>query len=223
MRIYIIIISLVIFQNSHSQIKETPVKLYQRTVDFSRNNVWNIDAIALIKNESEYHIQIKQIIDSKTRKNLKGGALTWALEYNGHKYLNLGYSDDLNNWNYFLKFEIVGKYSAIIIDDSLPTIIKNGDGHYGGNLTGAAIKLVTKLGNIWRDENNETKKILFIDTSDFHSLKVGSRNAYCSEANYLTRKKLNEIMKVKFPNLNVNEVPFEKVIEIINSLNEEIN
>lgn len=219
-KICFIIISVLIFQNCFTQIKEIPVKLYNRTVDFTRDLSWDVDAIAIIKNESDYHFQIKNVIDSSTRKKLKGGDLAWAMEYNGKKYLNLGYSDDLNNWNFYLQFDIIGKYSAIIINDKIPIIIKNGGGNFGGGLSGALIKGSSKWGNNWKDKNNENKKILFIDTTNPSTQKIGSRNAYCSEANYLTRKQLKKLSKEKFPNIDFEDVTFEKAIEIIYALNE---
>ena len=161
-KIYLIIISLFLFQNSYTQIKESPIKLYQTTIDFKNDSIWKVDAIALIKNESESHIQIKKIIDSKTRKNIKRGISAWAIEYNGQKYLNLGYSGDLNNWGIYMKFDIIGKYSAIIIDDKTPYIIKNGGGYYGGGLTGVLIKESANWNKSWRDENDGKKKFLFI-------------------------------------------------------------
>jgi hypothetical protein len=218
-KILLVIITLLLINISNAQIKESRILLYKTTADFMNDSIWDVDAIALIKEQNESYIKIKQIIDPKTRKRLKKGISAWAIKYNGIKYFNLGYSNDLNNWKTYVKFNIIGKYSAIIIDKNTPNAVKNGRQIYGGGLTGVLIGESRKWNKNWIDKNGEKEKILFIDTNQIKK-KNASRNAECSLAYYLTRKKLKEIVKDKFPDINLEKISYEKVIEIIKELNE---
>lgn len=95
-----------------------PVKLYETTTDYIKKQPMNLNAGVLIKDKSDQHITIKGIYDLKTGEKIDRGISAWALEYNDSNYFNLGYSTDLNNWNSYAKFDIEGKYSAVIIDDN---------------------------------------------------------------------------------------------------------
>ncbi len=120
----------------------------------------------------------------------------------------------------YLKFDIIGKYCAFIIDENSPNIIKNGGGSHGSGLTGVLIKESSKWNKNWKDNKGKKKKILFVSTLDLYPYKEGLRNANCNLANFLSRKELKEITKEKFPEIDIKGITFEKVINIIHSLNE---
>lgn len=219
-QMFLLVIVFLTLQNSYSQVTESPIKLYQNTRDFIKGTAWEVNAIALIEHESDHHIQIKKIIDSVTKKSIKRGTSAWAIEYKGEKYFNLGYSGDLNRWNHYIKFDVIGRYSVIIIDDTIPFNTKADTGYYGAGLSGVLIGESNKWGKKWKNNNDEKKKILFIDLHDLDRKSHFSYNAQCTTANYLTRTKLKEIMGEKFPDINVKDVSFDQAMEIINSLNE---
>ena len=219
-KLFLIILALSIHVNSYSQLNEASIKLYQTTRDFIKESAWDVDAVALITNESDYHLQIEKIVDSSTRKNIKRGHSVWAIEYKGDKYFNLGYSGDLNRWGLYIKFDIIGRYSVIIIDDNIPFNTKTDTRNFGGGLEGILIKEASTWGKNWEDESESKKKILFIDTHDLDRNAHFSHNAQCATANYLTKSKLKEIMGERFPDIDLKEVTFEQAIEIIGKLNE---
>lgn len=221
-RMFVLAIIFLAFQNTYSQVTQSPIKLYQTTRDFIKGTVWEVDAIALIVNESEHHIQIEKIIDSETKKTIKRGTSAWATEYKSEKYFNLGYSGDLNRWGYYIKFDIIGRYSVIIIDDTIPFNTKTDTRYYGAGLNDVLIGESNKWGKKWENNNDEKKKILFMDLHDLDRKSHFSHNAQCTTANYLTRNKLKEIMGEKFPDIDGKDVSFDQAMEIINSLNESL-
>jgi hypothetical protein len=78
-----------------------------------------ISTVAVIKSESDRHVGTKLVLNPAASKK-KRGLFPWAIRYNDVDYFNLGYSDDLRNWNVFARFDIVGKFSAIFIDKDSP-------------------------------------------------------------------------------------------------------
>ena len=200
--------------------KSKPIILYETTNDFTTNSPMQIKANAVIKKESNQHITIKKIIDPISGMKIKRAISAWAIKYNGNNYFNLGYSNDLNNWKSYAKFDIEGKICAIIIDKNSPNILKNSSTYYGGGLTGVLIGESTKWGKNWKDKKGNKKKILFIDTSNTLN-KINGRNQG-SLGNYLTRKDLKELIKkyqINIDTNNINEISFEKAIEIIKMIN----
>ena len=197
-----------------------PVKLYASTEDYLKKQPMNVDAGVLIKDKSNQHITVKGIFDLKTGEKIDKGISAWALEYKDANYFNLGYSTDLNHWNSYAKLDIEGKYSAVIIDDSSPYILKTTSNTYGGGLAGALIAESLKWNKNWKDKNGVRKKILFIDTQDISPKKL-NRNA-SSHGNYLTRKQFQKVMDEIDMNLSeekIKDIEFEKVIEIIETAN----
>lgn len=79
------------------------------------------------------------------------------MEYGDENYFNLGYSTDFNQWSSYGKFDIEGKYAAIIIDHNSPNILKFTGNAYGGGLTGALIAESLKWNKNWKDKNGIKK------------------------------------------------------------------
>ncbi|GAB4017353.1 hypothetical protein GCM10028773_13500 [Spirosoma koreense] len=203
--------------NGLAQFKEIKVSLYQSSIDLLEDKKSNIDATALVKDEADNYIQIKKLVDAD-KKKIKKWHSYWAIEYSGNKYFNLGYSHDLNQWGTYAKFDIIGKYCAIFIDSNSRKLVKNGGNLYGGGLMGAMIAGTYKWGKNWIDRNGAKKKILLVDTS---ILEIGM---YAKEdgntGNLLTKEKLTKIAQTNYPDMDVDKISFEKVVEIIEELNQ---
>lgn len=196
------------------------VELYETTTDFLNKQPMTDNAGVLIKDQSDQHITIKGIFDKKTGEKIDKGISAWALKYKDNNYFNLGYSTDINHWNSYAAFDIEGKYSAIIIDDNSPSILKTTSTAYGGGLAGSLIAESLKWNKNWKDKNGVKKKILFIDTQDI-SPGMLNRNA-SSHGNYLTRKQFQKLMDeidMSLPEEKIKDIEFEKVIEIIETAN----
>lgn len=199
------------------------VKLYETTEQYLKEQPMNVDAGVLLKDQSDQHISIKGIFDKKTGEKIDRGISAWALEYKDENYFNLGYSTDVNHWNSYAKMDIEGRYSAIIIDDNSPNILKTTGNTYGGGLTGGLIAESLKWNKNWKDKNGNKKKILFIDTRDISSKQL-NRNA-SSHGNYLTRKQFQQLIDetgISVPEEKIKDIEFEKVLEIIETANEKV-
>ena len=197
------------------------VKLYETSNDFLNKQPMEIELGILIKDKSDQHITSKGVFDLKTGEISKKGISAWAIEYNDEHYFNLGYSTDLNHWSTYAKFDIEGKYCAIIIDDNSPNILKSTSQTYGGGLTGVLMAESLKWGKNWKDEEANNKRLLFIDTENILS-KMMSRNE-SAHGNYFTRKQLKKILDetgTVLTDEKIKDIEFSKIIELINTANE---
>ncbi len=197
-----------------------PVKLYETTGDYLQRKPMNVQAGVLIKDQSNQHVTVKGIYDLRTGEKIDKGISAWAMEYKDDNYFNLGYSTDLNHWNSYAKLDIEGKYSAVIIDENSPYVLKSTGNTYGGGLAGVLIAESLKWNKNWEDRNGVKKKILFIDTRDI-SPKSQNRNA-SSHGNYLTRKQFQKLMdevNMTLTEEKIKEIEFERVIDIIEKAN----
>lgn len=215
----LILVSLSVTFNTESlaQSKEDKIILYETSMSFISDKKADFGATATIKSQGDNYIQIKKVVDTNN-KPVKRWKSYWAVEYAGNKYFNLGYSDDLNQWGTYIRFDIIGKYCAIFIDTNSKKIVKNGGNNYGGGLMGVMLAGSNKWGKDWLDANGQKKKIIFIDNSAIES-GMFSRNA-SSLGNLLTREQLTQIMGTSYPDIDVKIIAFEKVVEIINVLNQ---
>lgn len=216
----IILVSLLslCIQAAYSQVKKSWVILYETSEDFFSNNPWRTDAIAQIRGESDTHLWIRSFTEPGTKTKIKKSMSSWALEYNGNQYFHLGYSSDANQWNVFVRFDIVGNYSVIVIDESSPNIVKNAGGTGVLGLHGVLLKESQQWGKTWVDQHGKKRKILFIDRSDIQS-QLGSRNS-SSHGNFLSRKQLKNLIQKSNQEIDTDDISFEGAIEIIRKLNE---
>lgn len=126
----------------------------------------------------------------------------------------------MNHWNSYAKLDIEGKYSAVIIDENSPYILRTTSNNYGGGLAGVLIAESLKWNKNWTDKNGNKKKILFIDTQDISAKKL-NRNA-SSHGNYLTRKQFQKVLdeiNMTLSEEKIKDIEFEKVLEIIETAN----
>ncbi|WP_439559022.1 hypothetical protein [Dyadobacter sp.] len=196
---------------------EKPVAVYTNTSDFLNRK--EISTKAIIKSESDRHVRTKRIIDPASSKKNRS-LLPWAMRYNDVDYFNLGYSDDLRNWNTFARFDIVGKFSAIFIDKDSPKELFNNTAN-GASLAGLLATESTKWNKAWIDEKGEKKRILLINAT-FYVPRDSPRVADGCVGNYLSKGQLRELIetnKIDIQNKEVNKLSFEEVVEVIHKLN----
>lgn len=224
MKSLILILSLFIFSSGSAQKIPlddlVPVKLYKTTEDYVNKKPMSINAAVLIKEESRQHIKIKNIYDLNTGKKINKILSAWAIDYKGEIYFNLSYSNDVNHTKSYAKFDIKGRYCAVIVNENSPYILKTNSNFYGGGVVGALAKESHKWNKNWVDQYNLKVKILLVDTKDIET-DIGVKKKFAS-GEYLSRKKLEEIlteMGITLTVEKIKDVKFEKVIEIIERAN----
>lgn len=199
-----------------------PVKLYDTTEDYLNRKAREVDAGVLIKNQSNQHITIKGFFDLKTGIKIHRGISAWAIEYDSSRYFNLGYTTVLNYWKSYAKFDVEGKYCAIIIDGGSPAVLtvtsSNNAGGFG--LVGVLAAESVKWNKNWKDKDGIKKRVLFINTNDIQPNFL-ARNAV-SVGGYLTRQDVRDlvsILGIDLGDAKVNELDFEQVIDMIKEAN----
>jgi hypothetical protein len=202
---------------AHGQKEQQSVTLYPATREFLNDDPIPTEAFALVERLSDNHLKIKKFVDGNGKK-IKGTA--FAIKYDGESYFNLFYSIDLNNIYYYAKFDIIGRYCAVIIDENTPAPIRNGGTSYPLGAAGALMKDSVKWGKAWLDKDGKKKRILFIDTLKYEP-GTGARNG-ASIGNYLTRSQLTDILKahkIDIEDKEAKDLSFEEVIRFINEMN----
>lgn len=197
---------------------EKPMHYFTNTTNFLERK--EIGTMAIIKSESDRHVKAKIIFDPTNTKKKIRGVLPWAIRYNDVDYFNLGYSDDLPNWNVFARFDIIGKFSAIFIDKDSPKELFNNTS-YGASLVGVLAKESVKWNKAWVDHNGEKKRILLINSTIYTARNYPRIEDGCV-GNYLTKGQLRELIelnKIDIKDKGVNNLSFEDVVEIIQKLN----
>ncbi|MDH4461609.1 MAG: hypothetical protein QE277_09315 [Flectobacillus sp.] len=200
-----------------------PVKLYDTTEDYLNRKAREVDAGVLIKNQSNQHITIKGFFDLKTGLAIKRGISAWAIEYDSSRYFNLGYTSVLNYWKSYAKFDIEGKYCAIIIDANSPNVLGVSSSNNNGGMLGLGSALAAesvKWNKNWRDKDGIKKRVLFINTNNI-APQIFSRNAG-SPGEYLTRQDVRDLISIlglTLGDAKVNELPLEEVIFLIKKAN----
>lgn len=205
--------------SANAQKVKQPVILYSTTREFLSDNPIKTDAFAVVERFSTNHFKIKKFIDENGKK-IKGGMSAFAVKFEGESYFNLFYSTDVPNPTCYARFDIIGRYCAIIIDDKTPSFIRNGASYYPMGAGGALMKDSVKWGKAWLDKDGNKKRILFIDTLKYVP-EVGKRNGG-SLGNYLTRSQLSEILevhKIDIQGRKTKELSFEEVLQFINEMN----
>lgn len=198
-----------------------PVKLYETSNDFLNKKPMKNELGVLVKDKGNQHITTKGVFDLTTGVRSKKGISAWAIEYNDNLYFNLGYSTDVNHWGSYARFDIEGKYCAIIIDDNSPYILKSTSQSYGGGLAGVLIAESLKWGKNWKDENGSKKRLLFIDTEDVQNQMMNRNES--AHGNYFTKKQFKKILDetgTVLTNEKIKDIEFDRIIKLINSANE---
>lgn len=196
--------------------------IYDTSEDYVHNNPMKINAKAVINKGSKQYISFKKIFNSDTGKVIKKWDWFWAINYEGDNYFNLLYSKDLKRARTFVKFNIEGEICAIIIDKNSSDVLKN--------ITNQNIAFTNnpKAGigvsfNIFdkTNKNQANKKVIFIIETNVLAPKFGARKAG-SFAYYLGYSRLKDLIKdnnIKIDYDKISDIPFKKVIKIIESLN----
>ena len=194
------------------------VNLYKTTDDYITKKFTDTNITLVVKEIGKNYLNVKKFIDDTTGKTLKNSASTWAITYNGKTYLNLGYTNDLNNWKLFVCFDIEGNnFCSIFIGDETPNIIKNSGNYYGGGLTGVLLKESTKWGKNWTNQQGQKLKILFINLNK-QNQSFGNRNK--GSLGYLiTRKELKEKLELDKSNDEMENMSFEEAVRSIQEKN----
>jgi len=204
---------------ANAQKVKQPVILYSTTREFLNDNPIKTDVFAIVERFSANHFSVKKFSDENGKK-VNGSMSAFAVKFEGESYFNLFYSTDINNPGCYAKFDIIGRYCAIIIDDKTPSFIRDGRSYYPSSAGGALMKDSVKWGKAWLDKDGNKKRILFIDTLKYVP-EVGKRNGG-SLGNYLTRSQLSDILnehKIDIQGRKAKELSFEEVIQFINEMN----
>lgn len=210
-----LILTIIIFSSLNAQ-EKIKVNLFSTTDDYISKSYSDTSVALLVKEISAKHIWIKKFIDEKSGAKKKKAQTSWAIEYKGNTYFNLGYSLDLNNWKLFIRLDVEGnKYCLSFIDENAPKAIKNSGTNYGGGLQGALLKDSNKWGKSWINKYNQKVKILFIDLEDQTGSRMNRNKG--SIGNLLKRNDLKE--KFELEKAQIKNMTFEEVLEIIASNN----
>ena len=198
------------------------VTLFETSVDYFNRNPMKVNAGVIIKSQSNQHITVTGIFDLTTGLLMKKELSAWAIQLKGNSYFNLGYSDDVNHWNSYAKFDIEGRYSLIIIDDNSPPILHYSSVSNGGGISGFIMSESRKWGKNWRDEKGLKKKILIIDNKEIEPKFISRHES--SVGNYLTKKKFDEIVqehKIETTDSNLKKISFLELLKVFNKVNEQ--
>ncbi len=214
-----ILVALTLFLclNTYGQ-KSIQVNLFETTDQYKTKTYSKENVKLLVKQKGEDYIWFKKFVDAETGKKIPKAHTSWAIEYEGDVYFNLGYSNDLNNWKIFIKLDVEGpNYCLSFIDDDTPNVVKNSSAYYGGGITGALISESTKWGRHWFNSSNEKIKILFID---LNNQKQGSMSRNVgSIGDLLTPAVLVKEFSLEKSKDDVRRLSFEEVLEIIQAEN----
>ncbi len=194
------------------------VDIYKSTDDYIAKKATDKNVSLVVKEVGDSHIWIKKFIDDSTGKSLNKLNQSWAITYKGSTFLNLGYTNDLNNWKIFLKLNLEGsKFCSSFIDEETPNIVKNSGSYYGGGLTGVLIKESNKWGKNWIKQNGSKTKILFVNLTK-QNQPFGNR--YKSSLGYfITKKELVEKLQLKKTDDEIASISFEEAITMIDKAN----
>jgi hypothetical protein len=205
---------------AHNLLAQDTIKvdLYKTTDDYIKRKVTDTSVSLIVKEIGENHIQLKKFVDAKTGKNLSNKNASWALVYKGSTYLNLGYTNDLNNWKVFLKLNLEGNnFCASFIDETTPNIVKNSGNYYGGGLTGVLIKESNKWGKNWFKKDGSKAKILFMN---LHKQNQPSSNRHKSTIGYfITKKELADKLQLNIKDQEIEKMSFENAVSEIKRKN----
>lgn len=211
----ILLFATLLFSNLNAQ-ERINVNLFKTTNDYISKTYTDTNMTLVVREIGENHIWFKKFIQDKTDRKTKRAHTSWAIEYKGSTYFNLGYSSDLNNWKVFIKLNSEGsQYCMSFIDENASNVIKNSGTNYGGGLQGVLMKDSSKWGKSWKNKEEQKVKILFIDLANQKEAAM-SRNKG-SIGNLLKRSELKTKFKLEKTKKQIKEMTFEQVLEIINN------
>lgn len=222
---YILTLLLLICFSALSQVKVAKVDLYKTSQDFFEDKLWDVYASVIIKEEGEKYLIIENFILPKTREVFKEGISAWAIEHKGEKYFNMAYHVS-SRWRVYVKFDIIGKYSAIIIDENSHNKVGvDFNPYYGGGLQGLLFESLAKnaRGKNNQDGNGVRKEIYIIDSKQVYP-KNGYKFKSC-KARFLDEKELKRLYRKRHPDKKLKNkerklMTFDDVVNLIYELNQ---
>ena len=192
---------------------EQRVKIqYYVTQEYYKNKKLSEIAYTSIKEKGKDYITIHNVFDLDDQK-IKEAKMAFAIIIDDQIYFDMRYSIELNNPEVFAKFNIVGKISALFIDDNTSDKIKNGGVNYGGGLVDV---LISDLKN-WKDAKYKEHKILVFNLDKFVDINMDGR--VFVQYNFLSRGNFNKLLGTQLSNSEIYNLNFEDVKEIIIDLN----
>lgn len=219
MKLKFILISVLFSQLLSAQMFET-FTYYNGYNDYINDTPIKPEILTFIKVKNSKYILVDSY-DFKENDNLKKEKNAWALKYENDIYMNMSNASFIPKNKVFAKFDIIGKkYMVILLDEKEDSkaigIVYN---PYGGGLLGSALDREPKRS--WRDKNNKSFKILFIDKEN---LIRGPRGLEKNVLAYLLdSQKILELYnkeEVIVQKLKKDEYFVEDFIEFVNKANQ---
>jgi len=191
------------------------VQYYLSQEDYKNKKISEI-AYTSIKEKGKDYITIQNIFGLDDKK-VKEANMAFAIIIDNQIYFDMRYSKEYHNPEVYAKFNIVGTISALFIDDNTSNTIKNGGVNYGGGLSGVLMSDADKWGKNWKDAKGNKHKIIVFNTDKFVDKNLDGR--IFVHYKLLSQKNFNEVLGTQLSESEIDNLSFEKVIEIITDLN----
>lgn len=209
-----------------------PVKMFKTSDDFVKNDTAKVQVLAQfrqpftadsISNPDENKdgfIQIKKFINISDMKTNKEVTNYWAIKYKESIYVNLGYSDDLNNWKAWIKPDVIGHYILAYILPKDPRNRLIGNTNYGMPGLGNILMNNSKSwGKNFKNISGQNVKIVLFNTNK-NIPESGNRLNSCN-GNLLTKDDLKELSLKHNVKIN-DDATFEEVVTFFEKINSKI-
>lgn len=204
---------------AQGQIEEIQFRYYQSTPDYVNRHLSDETISGKVKKISDDYIWLKLgLINTETSEKSKDAPKAWAIHYEGEDYFNMDYVTDFAAPNFYMKFDVTGHYSLIILDDEdFATLEKaRQDSYYGGGLSGVLINDAVTWGGSWLNESGEKMKLIFVNLGH---LSLKSKRGTNAPGFLLTKALLKDLIQQK-DEKKVAEYKVEEIIEIIQAKNQ---
>lgn len=215
--VFIILSFTALGQKVDAERKDT-IYFFENTKDFFNNKYSNVKGSPVFIDKNDTFVHLSDVMDIKNGVKLKQWRQYWGIEYKGKKYFHLGYMDDASIDGIYMTFNIIGKYSAILLNSQTSKYVWNYRVHYGGSIQSVLMSESLVWGTNWLDERKNNNRIIILDTADLSKQTID--NSYYTSY-YLHKNQLKKMIKRKYPNINIKDVSFEKAIEYILEMNKE--
>jgi hypothetical protein len=210
------------------------VVLYETSMDFRQKKSMGFEAVVITKDKADYYFFADKVINLSSDKKVRDAGLIWAMEYNGHMYINAAYSDEMFLPGMFLKFDVAGNYCAVKLDDKIGDELIISESYkrtlfwigVGFGITGAFIyQLLNRHRKdpekyVWKDFKKQESLIVICNTMEESYRNFSwSRNESCL-LQFLSKEDLNTIIK-KNPSIGLKDDPvIEEIFTYFKVLND---
>ncbi|MDZ4749294.1 MAG: hypothetical protein SH808_12470 [Saprospiraceae bacterium] len=89
-----------------------------------------------------------------------------AIEYDGHRYINLLYSYNTKTPNLYIRLDIKGRFSLAVLNENFLSSMFESPPYTGGGLAGYSFQSSVTNEGKFIDNEGYTMKIFIIDTKD---------------------------------------------------------